>query len=199
MSINPLDTFPVVRIFDAAIDHAASDLAAYAHERDVSKLAFLEGQTPTIFYVRTLTLSERREVRNKATDGDRYEAAFARGLVRVASLQYPDGGVRDWVRNDGAKPKPLGDAALEYFSEADVQEIGLVVLARSFLPRGSAVSLPLPATSQHALTALFLHRAGQTKDSASSDATRHEVAAPLPAAPTSSLAGDASTGATATG
>lgn len=172
--------FPVVLASDAAIDHAASDLSKYVSERDTSALVYHDGEQPTVYHCRPLTLQERRDVRNKATEGDRYEAAFVRGLVRVERLLHDDGQRRDWVKPDdrSGKSKPIPDSALErYFSEAAIQEVGMVVWVRSFLARGSGAFYPLPDICRHALTASLYHRAAQTSDSSSSETSNAPPAA----------------------
>jgi hypothetical protein len=161
--------FRVITVSDPAIDHAACDLSTYVSERDESVLRFVEGEAPTVYVCRPLTLQERRDVRNKATEADRYEAAFVRGLVRVERLLHPDEQRRDWVRPDdkSGKQKPIPDSALElYFSEASIQEVGMVILMKSFLAKGSGHFYPLPDISRHALTATLYRHVVQTNDSA---------------------------------
>jgi hypothetical protein len=158
------DPFRVVLASDAAIDIGASDMSRYVAERDVDALVFFEGEQPTVYRCRPLTLQERREVRNKATEADRYEAAFVRGLVRVEHLVHPNGERATWIKTDdrSGKNKPIPDSALEaYFDEAAVQEVGMVVWVRSFLARGSQGYFPLPDISRHALTGSLYHRAAR--------------------------------------
>jgi hypothetical protein len=158
------DPFRVVLASDEAIDIGACDMSKYVAERDVDMLVFLEGEKPTIYWCRPLTRQEIREVRNKATDGDRYEAAFARGLVKAELLEHANGERRDWVRTDdrSGKSKPIPDTGLDYFSEAAIQEIGAVIWIRSFLGRNRPGFFVLPGTSQHAMTASLYHRAART-------------------------------------
>lgn len=181
------DPFAVVLAADAAIDYAASDMSKYVAERDMSALVYLDGEQPTVYHCRPLTLQERRDVRNKATDADKYEAAFVRGLVRVERLLHEDGQRRDWVRPDdrSGKSKPIPDAALErYFDEAAIQEVGMVVWVRSFLARGSQGFFPLPDISRHALTASLYHRAAQTSATSGSETSSAEVELSSPEAET---------------
>lgn len=163
--------FRVILVSDNAIDNASSDMSKYVSERDEKSLSFVEGESPTVYVCRPLSLQERRDVRNKATEADRYEAAFVRGLVRVERLMHPDGQRRDWVRPDdkSGKQKPVPDSALElYFSELAIQEVGMVVLMRSFLASGSGAFYPLLDISRHALTATLYHRAPPTSASPTS-------------------------------
>ena len=180
--------FRVVVVCDPAIDHAASDLARYVSERDESALAYEAGELPTVYHCRPLTLQERRDVRNKATDADRYEAAFVRGLVRVERLLHEDGQRRDWTRPDdkSGKQKPIPDSALEaYFDEASIQEVGMVVRQKSFLPRGSGAYYPLPDISRLALTArMYRHAVPMTASRPSpSDADSSPPEAPQAVTP----------------
>jgi len=175
------DPFKVVLASDPAIDTAASNLGQYVADRDVEALSFVDGEEPTIYWCRPLSRAEIREVRNKATEGDKYEAAFVRGLVKVERLMHPDGSRRDWLRPDdrSGKSKPIPDSALEtYFSEAEIAEVGMVVMMRSFLARSSGGYYPLPGISQAALTASLYRRAVQTRDSSSSETSSDSPAAP---------------------
>lgn len=173
--------FAVVLASDAAIDHGASDLSKYVAERDTSVLVYHDGEQPTVYHCRPLTLQERRDVRNKATEGDRYEAAFVRGLVRVERLEHDDGQRRDWVKPDdrSGKSKPIPDSALEkYFSELAIQEIGAVIWCRSFLDKRTGALCPLPDISRHALTGSLYRRAAPTSDSSSSAQSSEPAEAP---------------------
>jgi len=174
-------TFQVILASDASIDVEASEMGRYYTERDLDALVFVDGESPTVYHCRPLTLQERRDVRNKATDPDRFEAAFVRGLVRVERLLHDDGQRRDWVKPDdrSGKSKTIPDSALEkYFDEAAVQEVGMVIWVRSFLARGSRGFYQLPAICQHALTASLYHRVVRTNASSSSATSSEEAAAP---------------------
>lgn len=167
--------FPVVRIQDPAIDHSAIDLKAFLASRDPSLLKYHQGEKPTVYHCRPLTREEIREVRNKASDADKYEGAFVRGLVRVDALEMPDGSVRDWVKPDdySGKSKPIPDAELERcFSEADIQEVGMVIWLRSFLAKSSAGTFPLLPMSQSAAVANMYRRAERMSVSASSQESK---------------------------
>ena len=154
--MNGTAPFPVVLLSDPAIDFAASNYEAFLRERDPSHLAYADGETPTVFHCRVLTLQERRDVRNKATDPDRFEAAFVRGLVRVTGVYRANGERGDWYREvskDG-KERLVSERDLEtLFSESMIQEIGAVIWHRSSLPfrPGCVVTFPLLDISQRAL------------------------------------------------
>lgn len=164
-------SFEVVRRFDPAIDPQASDWQAFIRTGDVSTLAFFDGETPTRFTCRRLRRSEVHEVQRLPTDADRYEAAFARGVMRIEGLRI-ESGRTSWVRpdrktRDGAEV-PLSTRELDAFAEADVLEVGAAVLARSLCDPFSPVFWPAPDTSLHALKVLEFHRAAQTRAQASS-------------------------------
>jgi hypothetical protein len=196
--------FPIIRVYDNAIDTKAmgADLDRYYMERDLSLLRFHDGKQPSVFWARPLTRSEWREVHSKTNQGDAYEAAFRMGLQRVERLIHPDGQVRDWVRpeDSSGRVKVLSDEILDqYFSEADIQEVGMVIHRRAFLPPGSAVTYLLLPTSFAVLTGNSYRLAAQTRDSAKSVRSKQPAADQPVETPASSHAGDASTDATATG
>lgn len=170
--------FKIVLLSDPAIDIEASDYNAFLRERDISALAFRDGEEPTIYHCRTLSLQERRDVRNKATDPDRHEAAFVRGLVRVSGLHAANGTRVEWRRESDktGKERIVSDRDLEtLFSETALQEVGAAIWHRSSLPLspGSVVCFPLLDISRHALMAIRLPRADASATSAS-DKPQHE-------------------------
>ncbi len=198
--------FQIARVSDRAISaetqEAVAGFGRYCEERDFSALAWRTDELPTVYWGRPLTVSERRIVGNKVTVRDQYEAAFCFGLMRVQNLETPDGQFIEWTRpsDRSGKDKPVLDSDLDlYFDEATVQEIGMVIMRRSFLARTRGHWYPLPDICRDALSAALLLRAGRTSGSSRSDATSPPAEAPPATAPTSSPAGDASTGATATG
>ena len=169
--------FQVIRVYDPAIDRDASDLSQFALERDPSHLVYTEGAQPVVFHCRRLTLNERRDARNKATDCDRYEAAFVRGLVKVERLPVgEDGETREWRRAErGGKQVPITDSELEQlFAEVDVQEVGMVIWVKStlFFHRGSRGYYPLLPMSRDALTGTLFHLAEQKSASGTSGENR---------------------------
>ena len=177
------NTFKVILASDPAIDVTASDMSKYVGERDVSALVFDDGAYPVVYHCRPLTLRERREVRNKASDGDRYEAAFVRGLVTVENVIRPDGRrvdfSTDMLSDKSGKSKPIPDSALEsYFDEVAIQEVGMVIWFRSFLAQSSRAYYPLPDISRHALTASLYHRAARMSATAPSETNSESPEAP---------------------
>lgn len=149
--------FQVVLISDPAINTDATDYSKFLAERDPSTLVLHEGELPTVYHCRPLTLQERRDVRNKSTDPDRYEAAFTRGLVRAERVWREADGTRiDWKREQDGKGKDriVSDSDIaSLFSEVAVQEIGAVIWHRSSLPfhPTSVVIYPLLDISRGAL------------------------------------------------
>ncbi len=196
--------FKIIRVYDESIQCATPEQAAafgrYCSTRDAAELAFVEGAT--VFWGRPLTTPERRTVANKATERDRFEAAFVLGLVKVENLAYPDDSKKDWNRptDHSGKERPVPDDALDqFFDEACVQEIGMVIAQRSFLAHTRGHWYPLPAICQDVLKARLLLRAERTSASSNSLDSRAPAAGQPATPPPSSPAGDASTGATATG
>lgn len=166
---------------DPAIDFTRGDPAAYYSTRDVKHLAILDGERAAVFHCRPLTRPEIREVRNETELADRYEEAFRRGLVKVTNLlRVSDGTRRDWTRPDdgSGKEKPIPDAALADFDEAEIQEIGMVIVRRSFLTKRSGGHYPLPAICQDALRANTPRRVEPTSASSSSAQAKPEAEAP---------------------
>jgi hypothetical protein len=198
-------TFKIVRISDPAIlSREEADYGRYCITRDFKLLAFEPGLSAEIFHARDLTPQERREVANKATDRDQWEAAFVRGLVKVENLWQGEE-QRDWTKPDDAsgREKMLSDKILEaLFDEATIQEIGSVIRNRSFLGRTKGVFFPLPAISLSAQAArgnalrAELMRVSSASAQSSSGAKEEPI---TPSTETKSeRSGDASTDATAT-
>lgn len=195
-----LKPFPVVLLSDPAIDATQGEYAKYIRGRDVSHLAYFPGEQPTVFHCRLLSVAERREVGNKATEFDKYQAAFVRGLVRVERLPH-EGERRDWFRPDdhSGNAKLIPDSVLDqYFDEVMIQEVGMCIYMRSFLAKSRGAFFPVPATSQLALAALALHHAAQTPVTSTSVANSSPPKAVSETAPVSSQDGVESIDATAT-
>lgn len=164
-------SFSVVRCFDAAIDAVRTDMHAFLSDRDTKRLVYLEGERPVVYQCRVLTRSEWRHIHSLAHDADRYEYAFRCGVLSVDDHMWPDGSRRTWTRPDdgSGKPRPIPDEYLdEHFAEADIQEVGHVVWARSFFGQRQRPFYQLLDTSQYALRARVFHRAAQTPASSTS-------------------------------
>ncbi len=171
--------YAVVCSFDTAVDATQGDYTAYLSTRDPERLAYHSGEKPAVFWCRRLTRDEIREVRNAATQGDRYEAAFVRGVTKVVNLVHRDGAQRDWLRPDDAKVIP--QSGLDYFDESEIQEVGMVIASRSLLGKALAGYFPLPGISHDALRAHTRPRAGQTIDSSTSVPPKPAAEEPPPA------------------
>ena len=123
------------------------------------------------------------------------------GLVKVEAIEYPDGSRREWVRptDHSGREKPVPDDALDrFFDESCVQEIGMVIMQRSFLAHTKGHWYPLPGICQDALRARLLLRAVLTPASSSSPDSRPPAEAQPQTALKCSPAGVDSTAATAT-
>lgn len=181
------DTFDVVCWSDPAIDYttAAADGsgAAYMKTRDLvaHPPAYLPGIRPAVFTCKRLTREQIRDVRNRGSDFDQYDAAFVYGVVKVRDLVHPDGVQREWHKPaDGSGvDRPIPDAIMDggYFDEAEVREIGMVIWRRSFLAKRSGGHYPLPAISVDALRANTPHPAEPTPDSSNSKLPKTQAAA----------------------
>lgn len=185
--MDTLSTIEVIPLHDVAIDLVRSDLSEYARTRDLAHVVLTDGARPERWWIRPLTLSERRAIRSLATDEDRYEGAFVRGVVR-GEWRDRAGAWRSYVRADEA---PMRDDVLGEIPEASVLEIGMVALARSILPFGSPVPWPLPRGSQAALQARLLRSAALPTTSAPSGSGARAEAPPTTSAPRSAPPGDA--------
>ncbi len=153
--------FRVIRVYDPAIDYdsiAQKKWDEFVQTRDADLLEghFFPGKSPTIFHVRPLSQTERRDVRGKS-ESDRFERAFAFCVTRVENLATDDDGHEPWTRpNDGAKPRPLSDDALSRFAEEDILHVGAVIVAASFSSPDRPLFVPLLGTCRDALTAAAL-------------------------------------------
>lgn len=194
--------FQIARMADLVRFGQASAFEQYLKTRDLSVYTFAPSERPTIYVARLLTWPEVRDVRNRASEGDQNEAAFCRGLVKAEGLTFPNGDRKDWHRptDHTGRERVIPDEALsEYFDEATVQEIGMVIRIRSFLGRGSEPWYPLPDTSRLALQASLLRRAAPTNAGPNSGVSSAPAEALPPTPPPSSPAGVASGVATVTG
>lgn len=174
--------FAVVRCYDDAIDTDRCDVGAYLRTRDVKALVYRDGARPVIYRCRVLSRGEWRHMHTLSHDADRYEYAFRCCVMSVDDFVWPDGTQRAWTRPDdgSAKPKPIPDETLDtYFAEADIQEIGHVIWARSFFGQRQQPFYQLLDTSQYALRAAVFRRVERTLASSSSATS----SAPPPAQP----------------
>lgn len=188
------ESFKVVCRYDEALDAEAmtsDERDRFRETGDVDALKYLDGEQPTVWHCRRLRTSEMRDVHSQSTDAGRYEAAFARGLMRVEGKRV-DGGRESWTRP--VEGKPLNDRALDGFDPADVLEVGAAIYGRSVLGKGRPAAWPQPATSRLAVAALVFRRVEARtiaeRTSARSSAPA-EGAAPTPSSPASETSGPA--------
>lgn len=152
--------FRVVRCWDPAIDggeETGTMMVRYAETRDWDLLRFVDESAgkPTIYHCRPLTLAQRRHVTQALDQDERHRRAFAHAVLRVEHWIDESGSVTTWSARD--ESKAMKDDQLERFAEDDVQEIGHVVVRKSFLPRGLPLRLPVLDSSRAAcLTVLSL-------------------------------------------
>ncbi len=191
------EAFEVVCRFDEAIDAEAmtsDDRDRFRETGDVSALKFLDGERPTVWHCRRLRTSEMRDVHSQSSDAGKYEAAFARGLMRVEGKR--NGEAREsWTRP--VEGKPLNDRALDGFDPADVLEVGAAIYGRSVLGKGRPAAWPQPATSRLAVAALVFRRV-EARTTAERLSAQSSAQAAAGAVPPSSPASETSGPATAT-
>jgi hypothetical protein len=135
------ETFDVVRIYDPAIRLAgpgATNITKYATSRDGAELVLVPGREATVFRCVRLKRSKMLLVDEAEVDAVARDRAFAYGCVEI--------------RVPGRDPiTPAGDfwtaEELEELDYPDIQEVGMVVLARSRVPFDFAVRYPVLPTS----------------------------------------------------
>ena len=163
--------FEVVRFYDPAIDWGddAADVnqavADYALHRDSTKLRYFDDAKPMIFVCRRLTRSQRDLVEDIGTAHPRARRlAFQFAVMSVRNYER-DGDLITWEprrRDEGSKFK---DELLDDFGGDDVQEVGGVIVAQSFLGKGVPLRCPPLASSQDAFLAVRDQYAAQKKAS----------------------------------
>ncbi len=189
------ESFTVVCRYDEAIDAEAmtsEERDQFRETGDVAALKFLSGEKPALWHCRRLRTSEMRDVHAQPNDAGKYEAAFARGLVRVENLRVGS------ERQSMGRPsdKPLNDRALDGYDPGDVLEVGAAIYGRSVLGKGRPAAWPQPATSRLAVAALVVRRVEARRISDLSDRSKPPAAEAAAAPP--SHASETSGGATAT-
>lgn len=137
--LNTKTTMTVVCAVDPAIDTEAMTAAeawAYVRDRKVETLRFKPGMKPTRFVIRHLTRSQRDDVMSTcATDAARNVRAFRYALVEAIDAYDADGGTFRFAPSDTVGGVSLDELDAEVFSSAEIQDIGGVAWARSFLGR----------------------------------------------------------------
>lgn len=195
------DALTIICRFDEAVDYESmseAELSVYRESRDASLLKRIPGETPTVFHARRLRTSEMSQVNALPAVELRYELCFRKALVRVDDLRGPDGSRSTWTRPN--PDKPLNDAQIDKFTNAEVQEVGSYIYDWSNVGKGRPAAWQLPATSARALEGLASLRVAQKRASAEASRQSSETAEAVAAAPPApSPSGGTPGAATATG
>ncbi len=189
------DVFRCVSIFDDALDLDAMTAPVcgdYIRERDQSKLIVKPGEQPAVFILRRVPNDIwARYIETAASEPEQRRRAFQVGVTNVEHYPWQDGGPRgaprvgtDELRSAGGTLVVWSEKELLAFSNSDIADIGSVVMARSFLRVGSAVSCPLLPMWLPVLAARTRPRAESTPTEptgASNEAPPASTAASTPA------------------
>jgi hypothetical protein len=159
--------YPVVCVYDPAINREHSDLKAYAGDidakglvlsrgdRDISKLVFNEGMKPTIYYIKCLPTDVAINIRS-LSHASGWMSFFDLGVVRVENLLGTNGveypifePIKSYTTAKGST-SCIGDD-IGIFPASDVMEIADVVEQRSFLHPKSEPKFQLLPTSKRLL------------------------------------------------
>lgn len=140
---------PIVSIYDPAIDHDQSNMAAYEKTRNIEHLVFKMGHEPTKFYFRNLPSNIFVNIQTKVSAESRGIVAFGYALERIEGLkefclnegvELTHDGLNIWepddvIEIDGKKvkgslsPEPL-------FHLKVIMELGFLVCEKALLMRG---------------------------------------------------------------
>lgn len=190
MSASPYE-FDVVRPYDPVVVEHNHDrpiqLAEYATFREMPLLALPPDAKPLVFRCKVLTRDQRRAVRELASRESKNELAFRFALlsVRNAQVLLPDGkptGHMTTITAARARPNDaLTEATLDELErhgigDADIDDIGSAVVARSFLAQSVRPRCVVPAFSQDACLAALRQCAERKTDSPT--LTEQESASP---------------------
>lgn len=164
--------FDTIRPYDDAVVNvnSARDLAQYAVERDLSKLKIEEGRRPIVFRCRGLTRDQRDHVREQGSDARQRTLAFRYGILEIQNLDDASGAVGTWVPNrrspkDAITPDVLDALEQLGIGDGDIEDIGAVIMARSFLHRGVPPRCVPPDSSLLACRVKLSLRAAQSTGS----------------------------------
>jgi len=187
--------FRVASVLDPALDLLAmgENLRDYIQKRDESLIKTKPGQSPTWFHLRRIPTSVfMRYVSEATSDADRRRRAFQASVKEVTNLTTPEGETAfKWtpsgtIDSKGGPMPFVSDADLEAFFPSQVDEIGAIAEARSFLAQTSAPSYALPAMCLTALGQL-LSRAVEQSASTLAE-TKPEAPEPQTVAPANNTA-----------
>jgi hypothetical protein len=156
--------FECVRYYDPAIDYPADGgtvAVEYAQYRDIKTLRYVDEAIarPMIFQCRRLTPSQRRHVKSAPYDSERFRRAFQYGVLSVQNYEISDGNFVLWEPRRKTDDALISEKQMEDFGDLDVDEIGSVIYAQSFLAQGVPLRCPLLDSSQAAYLAVQLRSA----------------------------------------
>ena len=154
------ESFEIIRVYDPSITNDGSEIAEYATNRDTSVLKFSDEKKPLVFVCRPLTRSQRRRVREIENQFLAFEMAFRFALVSIRN--HPSGDKYPRAREENSSA-PLTDRDLDALGigDTDIEEVGSVVFAKSFLAQGLELRCQLPDSSQAAVLTMLVQRAAE--------------------------------------
>lgn len=179
---------PVILSFDPAIDMERSKFEEYVRTRKLEHLAFKEGQSPTIFYVRHLPKVCFEQVMGAGlSPWEQYRLAFQWGIERIQTLkdivlhpgmELEGGTIPLWEPSEEmvVGPKTIKVIAKEdledTFSPVVVYEIGHFIFSNCFLANGIVRPYLLPGTSTlllRTIQTLQMSDSAESKSAANQD------------------------------
>lgn len=146
----------VVRVFDPAIQFfdletkSGVKILDWAEERDFDKLVFRPGTRPRVYHCAPLRRSQMRWVEGADNEWTARDRAFA---MAVRKIEREDGSTWEPAGVHQQQFLAISEAEMDEMHTTDVQDIGGVVLTRSRIPFGLAVSYPVPPSSRAVLDA----------------------------------------------
>jgi hypothetical protein len=159
--------FEVMRPYDDALVemNGADELAKYAVSGPFvsapPNIKIEEGKRPIVFRCRALPASARESVRDVTVPTRQYRLAFRYGITEIRDIPRPDGGVYEVQYIDRKSPKdaitPERLIKLQELGigDIDIDFVGAVIMANSFLANGVPLRVQVPASCLHALEAMF--------------------------------------------
>lgn len=148
-----LETFPLVRMFDPALEGAdPADVMRYARTRDPDDIPSTQA-APVVFHCRRLSRSQVFGfVEPAPNESLKFARAFAAGVVRVTGGAFgeePGWSPADARRADylAMQDDEIDTAGGVGFAPAEIMEIGAVIYQRSVSPKGCEQRYrPLPSS-----------------------------------------------------
>ena len=166
--------FEVMRPYDPALidNNETSALGTYAATLDASKIVIAEGMRPMVFRCRTLTMSQREQVRDQSQEHRQNRLAFRYGVIEIRGIPRPDGDVYETQNLDSTRRSPK-DALVPPvmdrletlgIGDHDLDFIGAAIIGRSFLAHGVPARVRVPDSCLHAFQVLLSLRAAQPRE-----------------------------------